>query len=54
MDKGYITGDEDGTFRGQDSIIRAEVVAILCRAFPLVSETNSALVAANTDLAASF
>lgn len=34
VDKGYITGNTDGTFRGQDSIIRAEVVAILCRAFP--------------------
>lgn len=34
VDKGYITGDEGGSFRGQDSIIRAEVVAILCRAFP--------------------
>ncbi len=34
VDKGYVTGDEDGTFRGQDSIIRAEVVALLCRAFP--------------------
>lgn len=54
VDKGYITGDENGTFRGQDSIIRAEVVAILCRAFPLVNETNSALVAANANLAASF
>ena len=34
VDKGYITGNTDGTFRGQDSIIRAEIVAILCRAFP--------------------
>ncbi len=34
VDKGYITGDTEGTFRGQDTIIRAEVVAILCRAFP--------------------
>lgn len=34
VDKGYITGDDGGTFRGQDPIIRAEVVAILCRAFP--------------------
>ncbi len=32
--EGYITGDTEGTFRGQDTIIRAEVVAILCRAFP--------------------
>ncbi len=34
VEKGYITGDMEGTFRGQDTIIRAEVVAILCRAFP--------------------
>lgn len=34
MDKGYITGDEGGTFRGQDPIIRAEIAAVLCRAFP--------------------
>lgn len=34
VDQGIITGDENGSFRGQDSIIRAEVVAILCRAFP--------------------
>ncbi len=34
VDKGYITGDTEGTFRGQDTIIRAEVVAVLCRAFP--------------------
>ena len=34
VDKGYINGDDTGTFRGQDPIIRAEVVAVLCRAFP--------------------
>lgn len=34
VDKGFLTGDEEGTFRGQASIIRAEVAAILCRAFP--------------------
>lgn len=34
VDRGFITGDEEGSFRGQDSIIRAEVAAILCRAFP--------------------
>ncbi len=34
LDRGYITGDVGGTFRGQDTIIRAEVVAVLCRAFP--------------------
>ncbi len=34
VDYGYVTGNTDGTFRGQDSIIRAEVSAILCRAFP--------------------
>ncbi len=32
--KGYLTGDQEGTFRGKDPIIRAEVAAILCRAFP--------------------
>ncbi len=54
VDKGYITGDENGTFRGQDSIIRAEIVAILCRAFPLVNDTNSDLVAVNDTLTAFF
>ena len=34
VDKGYLNGDEEGTFRGQAPIIRAEVAAILCRAFP--------------------
>ncbi len=38
VDRGVITGDmsADGlaTFRPADSIIRAEVVAVLCRAFP--------------------
>ncbi len=34
VDKGYILGDSEGTFRGQDTIIRAEVAAVLCRAFP--------------------
>ena len=34
VDEGIITGDEDGTFRPHDPIIRAEVVAVLCRAFP--------------------
>ncbi len=34
VDKGVITGDEDGTFRAKDPIIRAEVVAVLYRAFP--------------------
>ena len=33
VDKGYLTGDEEGTFRGNSSITRAEVAAILCRAF---------------------
>lgn len=34
VDKGFLTGDSEGTFRGQASITRAEVAAILCRAFP--------------------
>lgn len=34
VDKGYVTGDIGGTFRGQDPIIRAEIAAVLCRAFP--------------------
>ncbi len=46
VDKGYITGDTDGTFRGQDSIIRAEVVAILCRAFPMGGSPVAGKVAA--------
>lgn len=38
VDKGYITGDIGGTFRGQDPIIRAEIAAVLCRAFPKTSK----------------
>ncbi len=34
VDEGIITGDSDGSFRPHDPIIRAEVVAVLCRAFP--------------------
>lgn len=34
VDNGFITGDTEGTFRGQEPIIRAEIVAVLCRAFP--------------------
>ncbi len=34
VEKGYLTGDIEGTFRGSSSITRAEVSAILCRAFP--------------------
>lgn len=34
VDRGYITGHQDGSFRGQAPIIRAEISAILCRAFP--------------------
>lgn len=34
VDKGYITGNTDGTFRGKDPITRAEISIILCRAFP--------------------
>lgn len=52
VDKGYITGNEDGTFRGQNPIIRAEVVAILCRAFP--DNENSELFAVNETLTAFF
>ncbi len=34
VDKGIITGDQAGTFRPGDPIIRAEIVAVLYRAFP--------------------
>lgn len=34
VDKGFLTGDSEGTFRGQSSVTRAEVSAIMCRAFP--------------------
>lgn len=34
VNMGIITGDENGTFRPGDPIIRAEVVAVLYRAFP--------------------
>lgn len=34
VDKGIITGDMNGTFRPDDPIVRAEVVAVLYRAFP--------------------
>ena len=34
VESGYVTGDIGGTFRGQDPIIRAEIAAVLCRAFP--------------------
>ncbi len=34
VDNGIITGDASGTFRPGDPIIRAEVVAVLYRAFP--------------------
>ncbi len=52
VDKGYITGDTEGTFRGQDSIIRAEVVAVLCRAFP--KNSTSTTPAVNASLTAFF
>ncbi len=32
--EGVITGDAEGSFRPHEPIIRAEVVAVLCRAFP--------------------
>ena len=57
VDKGYITGDENGTFRGQDSIIRAEVVAVLCRAFPIdtdATELNDKKTAVDETLTALF
>lgn len=44
VDRGVITGDENGTFRPHDPIVRAEVVAVLYRAFP--DENN---VQANED-----
>ncbi len=53
VDKGYITGDTEGTFRGQDTIIRAEVVAVLCRAFP-ESETKKEANAVKSSLTAFF
>lgn len=34
VDMGVITGDENGTFRPKAPIIRAEIVAVLYRAFP--------------------
>ena len=34
VDRGIITGDQNGTFRPESPIIRAEVVAVLYRAFP--------------------
>lgn len=34
VENGIITGDEDGTFRPSSPIIRAEIVAVLYRAFP--------------------
>lgn len=34
VDNGIITGDQNGTFRPKSPIIRAEVVAVLYRAFP--------------------
>lgn len=34
VDRGVITGDANGTFRPQAPIVRAEVVAVLYRAFP--------------------
>ncbi len=52
VDKGYITGDTEGTFRGQDSIIRAEVVAVLCRAFP--NDSTGTTPAVNASLTAFF
>ncbi|MBD9009311.1 MAG: S-layer homology domain-containing protein [Clostridiales bacterium] len=34
VDNGIFTGDENGTFRPGDPIIRAEIVAVLYKAFP--------------------
>lgn len=34
VDQGYLNGDQEGTFRGQAPVTRAEVSAILSRAFP--------------------
>ena len=53
VDKGYITGDVNGTFRGQDPIIRAEIVAVLCRAFP-ADTSDSTNTAVNDTLTAFF
>ncbi len=39
--RGYITGTQQGTFEGSDPIIRCEVCAVLCRAFP---ESDTAYV----------
>lgn len=49
VDKGYITGNTDGTFRGKDPITRAEISIILCRAFPPSVEIVAGLDPNNTD-----
>lgn len=41
VDRGIITGDQSGTFRPADPIIRAEVVAVLYRAFPDDKNVNA-------------
>ena len=41
VDRGLITGDQSGTFRPADPIIRSEVVAVLYRAFPDDKNVNA-------------
>ena len=51
VDRGFITGHQDGSFRGQDPIIRAEICAVLYRAFP-PEETTAEPTAAPAETAA--
>ena len=41
IEKGLITGFEDNTFRGQDTLTRAEAATLLCRAFQLGNDNKT-------------
>lgn len=49
IERGLVSGYEDGTFRGQDSISRAEAAAMLWRAFQYGNDNKTADVSKSDD-----
>ncbi len=54
VDRGFITGHQEGTFKPQDPIIRAEICAILYRAFPPSKTKSTPAVEPGNNLTVSF
>lgn len=49
VERGLVSGYEDGTFRGQDSISRAEAAAMLWRAFQYGNDNKTTDISKNDD-----